>query len=100
MDWTVPGSIPVRGKSISQPLIQWLLGFSFLEVKRPGNEDDHSHPANFEVENVWSYTLLPPYITSWRLQGQLPVSFTFAVFNKSHVHFISHALRKQNLTYI
>jgi hypothetical protein len=69
-------------------------------MKRAGNEDEHSHPASLEVENVWSYTLPPPYITSWCVKGQLPVSFTLPAFNKPHVQFISDALRKQNLAHI
>ena len=28
-------------------------------VKRPGREDDHSPPSNFEVKNEWKYTPTP-----------------------------------------
>ena len=44
---------------------------SFPVVKRPGRETDHSPPYNTEVQNVWSYTYIPPYVPSWRVQGQI-----------------------------
>ena len=44
--------------------------------------------------------LYSPYINSWRLQEKFPISSTLAVFNKSHVQFISHELRKQNFALI
>jgi hypothetical protein len=34
---------------------------SFLGVKRPGREADHSHPSSAEVKNAWSYTSVPQY---------------------------------------
>jgi hypothetical protein len=33
---------------------------SFLGVKRPGREADHSGPSSAEVKNAWSYTSTPP----------------------------------------
>jgi hypothetical protein len=33
---------------------------SFLGVKRPGREADHSPPSSAEVKNEWSYTSTPP----------------------------------------
>jgi hypothetical protein len=33
---------------------------SFLGVKRPGRETDHSSPSSAEVKNAWSYTSTPP----------------------------------------
>jgi hypothetical protein len=36
-------------------------GVSFLEVKRPGREADHSPPTSAEVKKMWSYTSTPPY---------------------------------------
>jgi hypothetical protein len=37
-------------------------GGSFLGVKRPGREADHSPPYSAEVKNAWSYTLTPQYV--------------------------------------
>jgi len=37
-------------------------GGSFLAVKRPGRETDHSPPSCTEVKNAWSYTCTPPYV--------------------------------------
>jgi hypothetical protein len=31
-------------------------GVSFLGVKRPGRDADHSPPSSAEVKNAWSYT--------------------------------------------
>jgi len=33
---------------------------SFLGVKRPGREADHSPPSSAEINNAWSYTSTPP----------------------------------------
>jgi hypothetical protein len=33
---------------------------SFLGVKRPGREADHSPPSSADVKNAWSYTSIPP----------------------------------------
>jgi hypothetical protein len=33
---------------------------SFLGLKRPGREADHSLPSSAEVKNAWSYTSTPP----------------------------------------
>jgi len=35
-------------------------GDSFLGVKRPEHEVDHSHLSDVEVKNAWSYTSTPP----------------------------------------
>jgi hypothetical protein len=37
-------------------------GTLYMEVKRPGREDDHSPPSSAEVKNTWSYTSTPQYI--------------------------------------
>jgi hypothetical protein len=34
---------------------------SFLGVKRPGREADHSPPSSTEVKNAWSYTSAPQH---------------------------------------
>jgi hypothetical protein len=36
-------------------------GGSFLEVKRPGREGDHSPPTSAEVKKMRIYTSTPPY---------------------------------------
>jgi hypothetical protein len=41
-------SRPALGST--QPRIQWVPGFLFLGVKRPGREADHSPPTNTEVK--------------------------------------------------
>jgi hypothetical protein len=38
-------------------------GGSFLGVKRPGREADHSPRASAEVKQMWIYTCTPPYLT-------------------------------------
>jgi hypothetical protein len=35
---------------------------SFLRVKRPGREADHSPPFSTEVKNAWNYTPSPQYV--------------------------------------
>jgi hypothetical protein len=35
-------------------------GGSYLRVKWPRREADHTPPSNTEVNNVWSYTSAPP----------------------------------------
>jgi hypothetical protein len=67
MGWTIEGSIPSRIKrSFSSPkhpdqlwippslLLNDYLG-SFLEVKQPGHEMDHSPPTSAEIKNEWDY---------------------------------------------
>jgi hypothetical protein len=50
---------------------------SYLGVKRPGREADHSFPSSAKVKNMWSYTSPPQYASmSWCsvmkvAQGQL-----------------------------
>jgi hypothetical protein len=39
----------------TQPLIQWVPGAPFPEVKRPGREADHSPPTSAEVQKMWIY---------------------------------------------
>jgi hypothetical protein len=34
---------------------------SFLGVKLPGREADHSPPTSAEVKKMWIYTSIPPY---------------------------------------
>jgi hypothetical protein len=38
------------------------IGVSFLRLKRPGREADHSPPPSNEVKNAWSYTSTSPYV--------------------------------------
>jgi hypothetical protein len=44
-----------------QPPIHWVPGALSPEVKRPGREADHSHPASAEVKKTWIYKSTPPY---------------------------------------
>jgi hypothetical protein len=44
----------------NQPHIQWILGALFLEVKRPGHEDDHSPLSSAEVKNA-QYAFMAGY---------------------------------------
>jgi len=51
---------------------------SFLGVKRPGREADHSPPSNADVKYAWSFTSTPPVRPNWvvlglkeKAQGQL-----------------------------
>jgi hypothetical protein len=37
-------------------------GGSFLWVKRPGREADHSPPSSPEAKNAWKYTSTPQYV--------------------------------------
>jgi hypothetical protein len=37
-------------------------GGSFLGVKRPDHEADHSPPLSAEVKNAWSYISSPTYV--------------------------------------
>jgi len=37
-------------------------GGSYLGVKRPGHEADHSPPSSAEVINAWSYLSTPQYV--------------------------------------
>jgi hypothetical protein len=45
----------------AQPPIQWVPRAPSPEVKRPGNEADHSPPASAEVKKIWIYTSTPLY---------------------------------------
>jgi len=73
MGWTIGDSIPSRNKiSFSSPkhpdqlwippslLFNDYLG-SFLEVKQPGHETDHSPPTIAEIKNEWNYIPIAPY---------------------------------------
>jgi hypothetical protein len=65
MDWTIWGSIPdwakryflspLRSDSLLGPSSYLFneYGCSFLSVKRPGRELDHSFPSSAEVRNDW-----------------------------------------------
>jgi len=72
--WTVRGSKPVRGKrffsyrkrSRFSPLFSAYEG-SFPEAKQSGREV--KHPPRLRMSGV--IPLLPPYMPSWRGQGQL-----------------------------
>jgi len=44
----------------TQPPIQWILGGSYLGIKRPGREANYSPPSNVEFKNAWSYTSTLP----------------------------------------
>jgi len=52
-------SIPTLGPN--HPLIQWLQGASFPEVKQPGGEADHSLACSVEVKNERSHSFHPQY---------------------------------------
>jgi hypothetical protein len=43
---------------------------SFIRVKRPGHEENHSPPCSAEVKNEWSCTHTAPYTPSLRGHGQ------------------------------
>ena len=88
--WTVWGSNPSRGKrfSLLQNRPDHFLGLrsllfnecwcSFLEVKRPEHELDHSPPSSAEVKNKWSYNSYLPTC----LHGMDSDSFNFNFFKK------------------
>jgi hypothetical protein len=48
---------PAQGST--QPLIQWVQGALFPEVKWPEREADHSPPTSTEVKKMWIYTSTP-----------------------------------------
>jgi hypothetical protein len=58
---------------------------SFLGVKRPRREADHSPPSSAEVKNAWSYTSTPQYaFMAWcsvkkRYRDNFTFIFTFTV---------------------
>ena len=73
MGWTIEGSIPSRiERSFSSPkhpdqlwiqpslLSNDYMG-SFLEVKQPEHEIDHSLPTIAEIKNEWNYIPIAPY---------------------------------------
>jgi hypothetical protein len=45
----------------TQPLIQWVPGALYPEVKQPGPEADHSPQTSAEVKKMWIYASTPPY---------------------------------------
>jgi hypothetical protein len=66
------GLIPSKGKrflyslqhphwlrGLTQPLIQWVPGTLSLEVKRLGQEADHSPPPSLKVDNGGALPQLP-----------------------------------------
>jgi hypothetical protein len=46
----------------TQSPVQWVPGAISPGVKRPWLEAEHSHPANAEFKNAWSYTSSTPLI--------------------------------------
>jgi len=62
--WTVRGSNPdndkwfVSSEKHGAPQFSGYHG-SFLGVKRPGRDVDHSPPSSAELKNIWSYTSIP-----------------------------------------
>jgi hypothetical protein len=83
MGWMFMGSNPGRGKrffsSPKRPDQLWVpssLLFneyrdSFSGLRRLEREVDHSPLFSVEVKYKWSYISTPPYMPSWRGQGQL-----------------------------
>jgi len=62
--YQLTGSFPFIAASRSalgpaQHPTQWVLGFLYVGVKRPGREADHLHPPSAEIKNAWSYTSIP-----------------------------------------
>ena len=43
-------------------LIQWDLGVSFSEVKRPEREVDRAKVSSYKVNNMWNYTSIQPCV--------------------------------------
>jgi hypothetical protein len=65
--------VPVGSRIFSSPTVQATSGVhptsytmgtggSFLGVKQPGCEADHSPPTSAKVKKMWIYTSTPPYI--------------------------------------
>jgi hypothetical protein len=46
----------------TQPPIQWVLGISSPEVKRPGRKSNLLLPSNIEVKNKRNYTSTQSYV--------------------------------------
>jgi hypothetical protein len=64
----------------TQPPIQWVPGGLSLGVKRPGREDDHSHPSSAEVKECVELYFHSPNTPSWRgaqLKHRDNFTFTF-----------------------
>jgi hypothetical protein len=60
---------------------------SFLGVKRPGREADHSPPSSAEVKNAWSYTFSPQYtFMAWCLVKHRDY-FTLLYFTYFYVRY-------------
>jgi hypothetical protein len=71
-DWEVGVQVPVGSRFFTSPccpdrlcgppnLLYNGYGGSFLRVKRPGREADHSPPTSAEVKKMWIYTSTCPY---------------------------------------
>ena len=78
--WTVKGSSPCRNKTFFSKSSQ-LQGpdssGSFLVVKRPKLEANHSSLFSVDVKNEWSYTFLHLHVPSRCRQKKLYFTFVF-----------------------
>jgi len=69
--------------------MQWVPKDIFLWIKRPVCEADHSPPSSAEVENAWSYTSTPPYVSvTWYLVYILRLVTWFLLITMTTLTFI------------
>ena len=74
----------------SNPLFNFYVG-SFLGVKRPGREFDHSSPSSAEVKNEWSYTSAPlRTFMTWAGTALLLYLICVCVCVCTHTHTHTH----------
>jgi hypothetical protein len=59
--WLPPLRIRLTGSGVHPTSYTMGTGGSFLGVKRPGREAEHSPPTSAEVKKMWIYTSTPPY---------------------------------------
>jgi len=77
MGWMIWHSNPGRGKgfSSSSKCPDWLRAhISFLGVKWPGYDIDHSSPSRARAKNEWNLPLLPLYAFIVWKETTLPLS--------------------------
>ena len=68
---------------LTQPSVQWALGFFLLWLKRPRSEAYHSIPSNTKINNEWSQCPDPPLCFHGLYRRAILPFFCFADLNVS-----------------